>query len=57
MSLGADMGDGFGHSLLRAVVVTGDTLDLSQKLSVERSADAVRRGSQLGHARPLGGVP
>jgi Ran GTPase-activating protein (RanGAP) involved in mRNA processing and transport len=32
VELGAQMGDGFGRGLLRAAGVTGDTLDLSQKL-------------------------
>jgi hypothetical protein len=32
VTLGSEMGDGFGRGLLRAAGVTGDTLDLSQKL-------------------------
>jgi Ran GTPase-activating protein (RanGAP) involved in mRNA processing and transport len=32
VTLGSEMGEGFGRGLLRAAGVTGDTLDLSQKL-------------------------
>ena len=36
VELGAEMGDSFGRGLLRAAGVTGDTLDLSQKLGGDR---------------------
>ena len=36
VTLGAEMGAGFGRGLLRATGVTGDTLDLSQKLRGDR---------------------
>ena len=36
VELGAEMGNGFGRGLLRAAGVTGETLDLSQKLGGDR---------------------
>ena len=36
VTLGSEMGDGFGRGLLRMAGVTGDTLDLSQKLGGDR---------------------
>ena len=46
ITIGAEMGDEFGRGLLRAAGVTGDELDLSQKIGGDRQT-AMRAVAQL----------
>jgi hypothetical protein len=58
LTLGSEMGDGFGRGLLRTAGVTGDTLDLSQKLggdgpTVWRVLAAMMKTTELKHCSLL----
>jgi Ran GTPase-activating protein (RanGAP) involved in mRNA processing and transport len=58
VTLGSEMGDGFGRGLLRAAGVMGDTLDLSQKLggdppTVQIVLAAMMKTTELKHCSLL----